>query len=352
MRTYATVTDGTVGSTPRAPDGGTGPPGAVPVRPPDGGAASGGGCTVNHMASPVRAEPAPPPSPPQDAPPSAVTAFVELIAAERRAHALPPRLPQVAERLVHRVLALLFPHFTGEPGCRADQVGADLVALRALLLDALALPGLEPAARERVADGFFAALPAVREALVVDARATDEGDPAASGVDEVLLAYPGFFATAVHRVAHHLHGAGVPLLPRVLGEIAHRATGIDIHPGARIGAAFAIDHGTGVVIGETAVLGDRVRLYQGVTLGAASVSKRLAHTKRHPTIGDDVVIYAGATILGGDTVIGAGSRIGGNVWLTRSVPPGSVVATSASVDHRRTPSTPGAAQDDLLEFHI
>ena len=302
------------------------------------------------MASPVRAEPALAAGPAADADPGA---FAALLAAERRSYALPPRLPQVAEHLVHRVLGLLFPHYTGEPGCRADEVAADLVALRALLLDALALPGLEPEARERVADGFFAALPAVREALLVDARATYEGDPAASGVDEVVLAYPGFFATAVHRVAHHLHTAGVPLLPRVLGEIAHRATGIDIHPGARIGASFAIDHGTGVVVGETAVLGDRVRLYQGVTLGAASVSKRLAHTKRHPTIGDDVVIYAGATILGGDTVIGAGSRIGGNVWLTRSVPPGSVVATSASVDHhRRRPAAAGAEQDDMLEFHI
>ena len=308
------------------------------------------------MASPVRAEPLPTTgTPPADGGSPAggdLDAFVRRIAVERRAYALPPRLPQVAEHLVHRVLALLFPHYTGEPGCRADRVGDDLTALRALLLDALVLPGLEAPARERVADGFFAALPAIREALLVDARATDEGDPAASGVDEVVLAYPGFFATAVHRVAHHLHGAGVPLLPRVLGEIAHRATGIDIHPAARIGAAFAIDHGTGVVVGETAVLGDRVRLYQGVTLGAASVSKRLQHTKRHPTIGDDVVIYAGATILGGDTVIGAGSRIGGNVWLTRSVPPGSVVATSASVDHLRRPAPAGAEQDDVLEFHI
>lgn len=297
-------------------------------------------------------------SPAPSAPGDPLDAFVALIAQERRSHALPPRLPQLAERLIHQVMALLFPHYTGEPGCRWRDVEADVAALRALLVEALELPGLEPGARAAVADGFFAALPGVRAALLVDARATDEGDPASSGVDEVVLAYPGFFATAVHRVAHHLHGAGVPLLPRVLAELAHRATGIDIHPAATIGASFAIDHGTGVVIGATAVLGDRVRLYQGVTLGAASVSKRLQRTKRHPTIGDDVVVYAGATILGGDTVVGAGSRIGGNVWLTRSVPAGSVVSTSASVDHRRAaaarPSDGGIREegDDLLEFHI
>ena len=152
-----------------------------------------------------------------------------------------------------------------------------------------------------------------------------EGDPAADSEDEVVLAYPGFLATAVHRFAHELYRLNVPVFPRVVSEWSHRETGIDIHPGATIGRAFAIDHGTGVVIGETSVIGDRVRIYQGVTLGALAVSKRLAHTKRHPTIEDDVVIYAGATILGGETVIGRGSVIGGNVWLTHSVPPGTRV---------------------------
>jgi serine O-acetyltransferase len=137
----------------------------------------------------------------------------------------------------------------------------------------------------------------------------------------------------------------VPLVPRLLSEFAHGQTGIDIHPAARVGESFAIDHGTGIVIGETAVLGNRVKLYQGVTLGALSIDKRMARTKRHPTIGDDVVIYANATILGGDTVIGNGSRIGGNVWLTRSVSANSVVTPTVRVDRR-------TREDDLLEFNI
>lgn len=279
------------------------------------------------------------------------------ITADRCDYRLPARLPYVAERVIHAGLALLFPHFTGEPGCRADDVTDDAVALGRLLDEALALPDLTPAGRRAAAEDFFRALPDVRDALVLDATATAAGDPAASGVDEVVLAYPGFFATAVYRMAHQLHRSAVPLLPRVLGELAHRATGIDIHPGAQIGGEFAIDHGTGVVVGETAVVGARVRLYQGVTLGAAVVSKAMQARKRHPTIGDDVVIYAGATILGGDTVIGSGSRIGGNVWLTRSVPPNSLVATSASIDRRRPVSRPGGSGDreeeePLMEFQI
>ena len=170
------------------------------------------------------------------------------------------------------------------------------------------------------------------------------GDPAAASRDEVIFAYPGFLATAVHRIAHILYRLDVPLVPRLLAEWAHGKTGIDIHPGAQIGASFAIDHGTGIVIGETSVIGERVRVYQGVTLGALAVSKRLAHKKRHPTLGHDVVVYANATILGGSTVVGDGSIIGGNVWLTTSVPPRSVVQFTSSVEQR--PS------DDGLEFHI
>ncbi|MGB0093985.1 MAG: serine O-acetyltransferase, partial [Solirubrobacteraceae bacterium] len=214
-----------------------------------------------------------------------------------------------------------------------------------LLIDALRLPEAHCADPDDVVARFFTALPDIRAALLLDAQAILEGDPAAHSVDEVILAYPGFFATAVYRLAHQLQGCEVPLVPRVLTEIAHRDTGVDIHPAARIGASFAIDHGTGIVIGETAVLGDRVKLYQGVTLGALSVEKRMAHTKRHPTIGDDVVIYANATILGGDAVIGDGSRIGGNVWLTRSVPAHSVVTPTARVDR-------AIRDDEPLEFNI
>lgn len=274
------------------------------------------------------------------------------ICADRAAYELPPRLPDVAERVIHAALALLFPHFTREAGCRSGEVEADAAALAALLDEALALPGVDARARHRATRDLFAALPGIRAALLLDAEETAAGDPAASGTDEVVLAYPGFFATAVHRIAHELHLGGVPLLPRVLGELAHRATGIDIHPGATIGAAFAIDHGTGVVVGETCHIGDRVRIYQGVTLGALVVEKSM-QVKRHPTVGDDVVIYSGATILGGDTVIGAGSRIGGNVWLTRSVAPGSFVATSAGVDRRRGPKGPGGEETGpALEFHL
>lgn len=174
---------------------------------------------------------------------------------------------------------------------------------------------------------FARQLPAVRALLVSDLRAAYQGDPAASSISEVLLCYPGFVAITYYRLAHVLFGLGMPLLPRLMTEIAHSATGIDIHPGATIGGSFFIDHGTGVVIGETAVLGERVRLYQNVTLGAkrftenadGSLQKGVA---RHPLVEDDVVIYAGATVLGRVT-IGRGSTVGGNVWLTQSIPPNS-----------------------------
>jgi serine O-acetyltransferase len=175
------------------------------------------------------------------------------------------------------------------------------------------------------AEIFFSKLPLLYKALRKDAQAILEFDPAAKSIAEVVVAYPGFYATVVHRLSHQLWKQGVRLLPRLFSEYAHSKTGIDIHPGAQIGEAFAIDHGTGIVIGETTVIGNNVKIYQGVTLGALNVSKEAASTKRHPTIEDDVVIYSGATILGGKTIIGEGSVIGGNVWLTNSVPPNSVV---------------------------
>ena len=191
------------------------------------------------------------------------------------------------------------------------------------------------------ARGFTSRFPAIQAALKLDAEATCAADPAATNVDEVIVAYPGFYALACYRLAHHLRDLGMPLLPRLVTERAHRVTGIDIHPGATIGRACAIDHGTGIVIGETAVVGDRVRLYQGVTLGALSVRKDLAGTRRHPTIEDDVIIYANATILGGDTVVGHSSVIGGNVWLTHSVPPHSIVTNVAvSERHSAEPGMP------------
>ncbi|MCI0488367.1 MAG: serine acetyltransferase [Blastocatellia bacterium] len=178
---------------------------------------------------------------------------------------------------------------------------------------------------------FLESLPRLRRRLAEDIQAAYDGDPAAGCIDEIILGYPAVYAITAYRAAHELHRMGVPLLPRMLTELAHSRTGIDIHPGAQIGESFFIDHGTGVVIGETTIIGDNVKLYQGVTLGALSFPKdekgRLIRGhKRHPTIENDVVIYSGATILGGDTVIGQGSIIGGNVWLMESVPPGSRVA--------------------------
>lgn len=172
---------------------------------------------------------------------------------------------------------------------------------------------------------FFDKLPLLHERLLQDAQAIFRFDPAAYSLQEVITAYPGFYAVAVYRLAHELYLLQIPMLPRLLAEYAHRQTGIDINPGASIGNSFFIDHGTGVVIGETACIGDNVKIYQGVTLGALSVEKSFAQKKRHPTIEDNVVIYAGSTILGGETVIGHDSVIGGNVWLTRSVEPHSVV---------------------------
>ncbi len=172
-------------------------------------------------------------------------------------------------------------------------------------------------------------IPEIRRLLASDVKATFDGDPAALSHDEIIFSYPGIFATTVQRVAHKLFLHGVPLLPRVMTEHAHSVTGIDIHPGAAIGEGFVIDHGTGVVIGETAMIGKKVRIYQGVTIGALSLppeaGTRFRGKKRHPTIEDDVIIYSGATILGGDTIIGARSVIGGNVWITKSIPPDTKV---------------------------
>lgn len=181
------------------------------------------------------------------------------------------------------------------------------------------------------AEHFFSHLPLLYKALLKDASAILDFDPAAQNIAEVMVAYPGFYATVVYRLSHQLWKQGVRLLPRLFSEYAHSKTGIDIHPGAQIGSSFAIDHGTGIVIGETTVIGNHVKIYQGVTLGALNVSKELRSTKRHPTIKSNVVIYSGATILGGETVIGEGSIIGGNVWLTYSVPSNSVVYHKSEV---------------------
>ena len=189
---------------------------------------------------------------------------------------------------------------------------------------------------EEIAEGFLLDLAALRETIALDVQAHFAGDPAATGTDEIIFCYPGLYATTVYRVANGLLSHGAKLIPRMMTEIAHKEVGIDIHPAASIGKSFFVDHGTGVVIGETSDIGDHVRIYQGVTLGALSVTDRqVCPRKRHPTIEDEVIIYSGATILGGETVVGKGAVVGGNCWVTESVEPGMVV-TQAGVRPRRS----------------
>ena len=178
---------------------------------------------------------------------------------------------------------------------------------------------------EKTAIALIEEIPEIRRKIQLDVMAAFRGDPAAKSNEEVVLSYPGLEAILVYRIAHFLYENGVPIIPRIMSEHVHGKTGIDIHPGANIGESFFIDHGTGVVVGETCIIGNNVKIYQGVTLGALSVKKNLQNKKRHPTIEDDVTIYANATILGGDTVIGHGSVIGGNTWITKSVAPDSTV---------------------------
>jgi len=182
---------------------------------------------------------------------------------------------------------------------------------------------------EEISVQFLSTMVELRDVLADDVRAHYSGDPAAANTKEIIFSYPGLYTISVYRIANHLHRLGAKIIPRIMCELAHERTGIDIHPGASIGRSFFIDHGTGVVVGETTEIGDRVRIYQGVTLGALSIPRGEARptrcTKRHPTIEQDVIIYAGATILGGETVIGKGATIGGNCWVTSSVPAGAMV---------------------------
>lgn len=184
---------------------------------------------------------------------------------------------------------------------------------------------------ERQVEVLFDALPEIYDRLILDAESILEFDPATESLEEILLAYPGFFATYVYRVSHQLWRQKIRTLPRILSEYGHSKTGIDIHPGAVIGEHFFIDHGTGIVIGETSVIGNHVKIYQGVTLGALNVSKDKANQKRHPNIEDNVIIYSGATILGGETTIGRDSIIGGNVWITQDVPSNSLVYNKSEI---------------------
>ena len=265
----------------------------------------------------------------------------------RRYRGAPPPLPsrEIILEIVAAIVSALYPRHFGPADLAPDEVDAFIVrtlekalgALRRQIELELALSKEwkgesridTPLRAGNVVQAFTAALPKVRALLDSDLRAAFEGDPSAKSIDEIVFCFPGFAAIVRHRLAHELYALGVTMIARIIAEDAHSATGIDIHPGARIGERFFIDHGTGVVIGETAIIGRNVRLYQAVTLGAkrfaADASGALAkNNPRHPIVEDDVVIYAGATILGRVT-IGRGSSIGGNVWLTRDVPPGSSI---------------------------
>ena len=225
-----------------------------------------------------------------------------------------------------QVIRLLYPEQSKRLYTYVLQLEAEFIKLESELCELLdATRGRHSEDNEEIAKTFFNGLPELYRLLNTDIEATFAGDPAAKSEFEVIRAYPGFYAVSFYRLAHSLYQLGVPLIPRILTEYAHSKTGIDIHPAAQIADHFFIDHGTGVVIGETCIIGRHVKIYQGVTLGALSVVKNPVHTQRHPTVEDSVVIYAGATILGGRTVIGEGSIIGGNVWLTKTVPPYSKV---------------------------
>ncbi len=257
----------------------------------------------------------------------------------------PKRTISVLEKLIE----VLYPGIHGNPhltrgnvdlhiSALLDDIAAELVEQAAVALHwscrrtGTSCDKCQAAARKAVSR-FLGTLARVRRLLALDIRAAYEGDPAARSFQEIMLAYPGLQAVTTYRLAHELHRLGVPLLARIMTEHAHRETGIDIHPGAKIGKSFFIDHGTGVVIGETSTIGRNVKIYQGVTLGALSIPRDergnvIRGKKRHPTIEDDVVIYAGATILGGDTVVGKGSVVGGNTWVIHSVPPRSRVIST------------------------
>lgn len=250
--------------------------------------------------------------------------FQHIIYKQQLAHRVPAN--DVLAKWASNVIALLYPQLSTVSHPNVD----DLIHISNVLQKELeqilcATKDCSNFNNAEVAQEFFNELPVIYRLLNTDIHAILNGDPAARNEFEVIKAYPGFYALCFYRIAHALYTLDVPLLPRILTEFAHSKTGIDIHPASEIDEYCCIDHGTGIVIGETAQIGKHVKIYQGVTLGALSVDKGMAYIKRHPTVEDHVVIYSGATILGGQTIVGHHSTIGGNVWLTTSVPPGSLV---------------------------
>lgn len=310
-----------------------------------------------------------------------VDSLVQSYRDDARAHHINRRFLPSREEIftcLQNLVELMYPGYFGRQDLTDDNiryhVGNLLVTVRESLIRQVGLclcyreetDGCKERAKTgfsqeatRIVQQFLARLPDVRRTLVSDVQAAYDGDPAALNLDEVILAYPGLLAITVHRLAHELYVLGVPLLPRIMTEWAHQRTGADIHPGATIAPSFFIDHATGVVVGETTHIGSHVKLYQGVTLGAVSHPKddsgRLIRgTKRHPTVDDNVTVYANATVLGGQTVVGEGAVIGGSVFLTQTVPKKARVAMKAPelnvrvVDRAPEPTPSGTADEPML----
>lgn len=253
------------------------------------------------------------------------TRFLEHIYRKHQDTPAVPPTTEIAEWAL-KVIRLLFPEKTKDFFRSLNEIEGEFWNLGNELKSILnATDQCKDCDNKKRSTDFIEDIPEFYRILNTDVQAIMEGDPAAKSEFEVIRAYPGFFAISIYRLAHCLLNLEIPLIPRILTEYAHSQTGIDIHPAAQVGESFFIDHGTGIVIGETSIIGKHVKLYQGVTLGALSVAKEMANVKRHPTVEDHVVIYSGATILGGETVIGKGSIVGGNVWLTKSVPANSTV---------------------------
>jgi len=257
--------------------------------------------------------------------------FANKLLSKREIHSCTASLKEESISFFNELKDFLFPHFSNKIYYTPEDVLAKLRLLERNLITLLKIYNKSDEDPALISDSFISRIPAVHDMLWNDAEAIFKGDPAAENIDEVILAYPGFMAIFIYRLAHELYKLNISIIPRILTEHAHQITGIDIHPGAQIDSPFFIDHGTGIVIGETTVIGKNVKIYQGVTLGALSVDKTLMNTKRHPTIEDDVIIYSQAVILGGNTVIGKGSIIGGNSWVTQSTPPNSVVYSKSEV---------------------
>lgn len=274
--------------------------------------------------------------------------FAEKLLDKREIHFCNSSLKKNSINYLNELIDFLFPHFSSQQFYSTQDIIAKLQLLErnlVFLLEGVLEKDIEN--RRKIAEQFMFSVPEIHDKLWLDAEEIFKGDPAAESIDEVILAYPGFMAIAIYRIAHELYKLEIPIIPRVFTERAHEITGIDIHPGADIDSPFFIDHGTGIVIGETTKIGKHVKIYQGVTLGALSVDKSLVDTKRHPTIEDDVIIYSQAVILGGSTLIGKNSIIGGNAWITQSVPQNSIVSSKMETKVRSTINN-----FDIIDFVI